>query len=558
MRRGCLRVVLGLATPLVASGFGGSTASAACSPASSYSQLIAGTPGLVGYWRLSDPPGSSSACDSVGADTGVFSGGVTLGQPGAIAGDPATSASFDGSGIASVPDSAALDTGDTFSVEAWVKRASAGNYNQLIADKQSGSWVLIFNGRDQLVLRRSGYDSVAWSWQRISDTSQWHYVAATKSANNIHLYVDGNDVTGAVSNETITNSSDPLEIGHWLAGNVQDVGVYRTALTPAQIVSHYKAGAGRAPSPTAGGKGTTLGNLQTLGGGPPVIAAAGDIACSPANPDWNGGTGDANGCQESATAGLMSGGHLAGSELSAVLPLGDEQYDGGTAAEFAASYDPTWGGFKAMSYPVPGNHEYFTPAAVDFFDYFNGGGTISGRAGNDGAGYYSYNLGGWHIIALNSNCDLLPGGCGLGSPEEAWLRRDLSRDFAHCTLAYWHHPLYYSGEETGGEAMRQMFTDLYNAHATLVVNGHEHQYERFAAQNPTGQADPTHGIVEIIDGTGGRSLEDFGTVARNSLVRNNTTYGVLELTLFPTSYSFRFVPVDGGTFTDSGSGPCRN
>jgi hypothetical protein len=103
-----------------------------------------------------------------------------------------------------------------------------------------------------------------------------------------------------------------------------------------------------------------------------------------------------------------------------------------------------------------------------------------------------------------------------------------------------------------------MFTDLYNAHATLVVNGHEHQYERFAAQNPTGQADPTHGIVEIIDGTGGRSLEDFGTVARNSLVRNNTTYGVLELTLFPTSYSFRFVPVDGGTFTDSGSGPCRN
>jgi hypothetical protein len=289
-----------------------------------------------------------------------------------------------------------------------------------------------------------------------------------------------------------------------------------------------------------------------------VIGAAGDISCSPADADWNGGAGDSNGCKESATAALMSGGQLGGSQLSAVLPLGDDQYEGGAAADFAAGYGPTWGALKPISYPVPGTHDYFTPAGVDYYDYFNGRGVVGGRAGNEGAGYYSFNLGGWHIVALNSNCDVLPGGCGAGSPEETWLKHDLSTDTAHCTLAYWNHPLFHSGEETGGEATQQMFTDLYNAHATLVLDGHEHQYERFAPQNPAGQADPTHGIVEIIDGTGGRSLEGFGAIAPNSLVRNNTTYGVLELTLLATSYSFRFVPAAGASFTDSGSGPCRN
>jgi hypothetical protein len=529
-----------------------------CSPSTAYSKLIAGTGGIAGYWRLADPPGSASACASVGSNAGSYSGGVKLGQSGAIAGDPATSASFDGSGTASVPDSAALDSGDTFSVEAWVKRASVSNYNQLIADKQSGSWALIFNAGDQLVLRRSGYDSIAWSWQRVRDTSSWHYVAATKSGSSVHLYIDGNDVTGAVSNDTITNSSDPLVIGHWLQGNVQDVAVYENVLTPSQISSHYQAGAGHAPTPTTGGKGATLGNLAVVGGGVPVIAAAGDISCSPGDADWSGGAGDANGCQEAATANLMSGGQLNGSNLSAVLPLGDEQYEGGATAEFAAGYGPTWGALKSISYPVPGEHDYFTPAGADYYDFFNGPGVVSGRAGNEGAGYYSFNLGGWHIVALNSECELLPGGCGAGSPEETWLKHDLSADSAHCTLAYWNQPVFYSGSETGGEAMKQMFTDLYNAHATLVLNGHEHQYERFAPQNANGQSDPTHGIVEIVDGTGGRSLEQFGTVAPNSLVRNNTTYGVLELTLLATSYNFRFVPAAGGSFTDAGSGPCRN
>src|SRR5579884_2236707 len=212
-----------------------------------------------------------------------------------------------------------------------------------------------------------------------------------------------------------------------------------------------------------------------------------------------------------------------------------------------------------------GNHEYYTPSALGYFDYFNGQGNVSGIAGNTGAGWYSFNVGAWHVIALNSNCELnsvdeevIPGGCGAGSPEEQWLEQDLAGDHAACTLAYWHHPLFHSGNEPGGDAMKQMFTDLYNAHATLVLNAHEHQYERFAPQDPNGNLDPTNGIVEFVVGTGGRNLESFGTIAANSVARNNTNYGGLQLTLHPTSYDFQFVPQSGGTFTDSGSGKCRN
>jgi acid phosphatase type 7 len=130
-------------------------------------------------------------------------------------------------------------------------------------------------------------------------------------------------------------------------------------------------------------------------------------------------------------------------------------------------------------------------------------------AGNAGAGYYSMNLGSWHLIALNSNCAFVPVGCGAGSPEEQWLEQDLANDHAACTLAYWHHPLFHSGGELGGDAMKQIYTDLYNAHATLVLNGHEHQYERFAPQDPNGNLDTARGVVEFVVGTGGRDLEDF-------------------------------------------------
>lgn len=298
--------------------------------------------------------------------------------------------------------------------------------------------------------------------------------------------------------------------------------------------------------------------ITTAAASDPVIAAAGDIACETGDPEYNGGNGDSMGCQELSTSNLMNGGMITGSPLSAILPLGDEQYETATYGQFSQSYGPSWGRFASLSRPVPGNHEYETSGASGYFDYFNGVGNANGPAGSRGQGYYSYDVGSWHMISLNSNCAEI-GGCGSGSPEETWLQSDLAAHASvRCTLAYWHHPLFTSGAETGGAVTQQLFTDLYNANADVVLNGHEHQYERFAPQNPSGGLDTARGIREFVVGTGGRSLEGFNsTITANSQVRNDTTFGVLRLTLHPGSYDWQFVPAAGGTFTDTGTGTCH-
>jgi Concanavalin A-like lectin/glucanases superfamily len=304
------------------------------------------------------------ACDSGGSNPGSYTGGVTPGQTGALSGDSGTSAAFDGSsGYVKVPESSSLDVGGTFSVEAWVKRGAVGTAGlQVIASKQTRSWSLLVNSANQLVLRQDGSANIAWSWNRVSDTSTWHFVAATKSGSTVHLYVDGVDVTGAVSNETMTNNTLPLVIGEsgsdsYFNGQIQEVAVFNQALTSAEIAGQYQLGSGHAPVSTAGGTGATLGTIPTAGSGDPVVAAAGDIACSPSDPDFNNGAGDVNGCQEGATAGLMTGNQLLGAPLSAVLALGDDAYEDGLASEFSAGYDPSWGLFKNITYPVPGNQE---------------------------------------------------------------------------------------------------------------------------------------------------------------------------------------------------------
>jgi hypothetical protein len=538
-----------------------------CTPqVSSYSKAVTGTGGIVSYWRLGEAPGALRACDAKGSNPGAYSGGATFGQPGAIVNDPATSVAFDGSsGYVNVPASSSLNVGDKLSIEAWVKRASAGTAgNQVIASKQAGSWVLMFNPSDQLVLRQSQVGDIAYSWQTLSDTSRWHHVVATKNGPSVHLYLDGDDVTGAVANSTLSDNTQPLVIGEsagggFLGGNLQEVALYNNALSPSQVAQHYQAGTGSPPAPTGGGTGTTTGSVPSASSGDPVIAAAGDIACSPSDPDFNAGRGDASGCQEQATAALMSGGQLGGVALSAILPLGDDQYDVGALSDFMQSFGPTWGANRGLLHPVTGNHEYLTPAALGYFDYFNGPGVVGGASGNRGAGYYSFNVGSWHLVALNSNCGVLPDGCAAGSAQEQWLKNDLSAaKKTHCILAYWHHPIYTSGPEEAATVMAPMWGDLYNAHATLVLNGHDHQYERFAPQNQNGQADAAHGITEFIAGTGGRNLVGFTSLAANSLVRDASSYGVLQLTLHATSYSWQFVPTAGGTLSDSGSGACRN
>ena len=280
----------------------------------------------------------------------------------------------------------------------------------------------------------------------------------------------------------------------------------------------------------------------------PVIAAAGDIACSSTTPTGSGATAR---CHQRATSDL-----LVNAGLSAVLILGDAQYQNATLSSFNKSYDPTWGRVKSISYPAAGNHEYKTPGAQGYFDYFNGVQYSTGRAGDRDKGYYSFNVGTWHMIALNSGDKCVPVSCGKSSPQEIWLRSDLASYPTSCTLAYWHHPRFNSGHGGNATFMQDLFQDLYDANVDIVLGGHAHHYERFARQNPAGKLDTVRGIRQFVVGTGGAFFTSVGTARPNSQVRNGT-YGVLMLTLHPNSYDWRFVPEAGKTFTDSGSETCH-
>jgi acid phosphatase type 7 len=282
--------------------------------------------------------------------------------------------------------------------------------------------------------------------------------------------------------------------------------------------------------------------VPTIARADPLVTAAGDIACSslPTGPDS---------CQQQATSDL-----LVGRPLSAVLMLGDGSYEDGSLAQYLKFYDPTWGRFKPITYPAIGNHEYQTVDGQGYFQYF---GAV---AGPPDRGYYSYDIGTWHLVVLNSNCYKL-GGCGAGTTQVKWLRADLAAHPNSCTLAYWHHPHFSSGfaydDNNGHNLTTAFWYELYRAGADLVLGGHDHDYERFALQDPEGEPDPAYGIREFVVGTGGRSHSGFPTPSLNSEVRNSDTYGILELTLHPTSYDWRFVPVPGRTFSDVGSGRCH-
>lgn len=258
------------------------------------------------------------------------------------------------------------------------------------------------------------------------------------------------------------------------------------------------------------------------------------------------GAGDIASCgltADSATAKVVAG--IAGT----VFTTGDNAYENGTAAEFRDCYGPTWGAFRDRTYPAPGNHDYGTSGAGGYFDYF---GT---RAGPIGTGWYAYDLGAWRIYALNSNCANV--GCAAGSEQEQWLSADLATSPRACVLAYWHHPRFSSGQHGNDAAVGALWDALYAAGADVIINGHDHDYERFAPQSPGGAADPARGIREFVVGTGGASLRSFSTIRANSEVRNSVTFGVLKLTLSSNSYAWQFVPAGSGTFKDSGSGTCR-
>ena len=276
-----------------------------------------------------------------------------------------------------------------------------------------------------------------------------------------------------------------------------------------------------------------------------IVAAAGDVACELSDNDFDGE--DPDQCQTRATADLLA-------DAEAILPLGDLQYPDGTLESFQA-YDATWGKFAGESYPVPGNHEYHVGGAAGYYDYWE---SKDRPLGPGRTGYHSWDLDAWHMIALNSNCDDVA--CDEDSPQNDFLEQDLATTTQPCILAYWHHPLFNSGDKHGDSTpsgAEAFWEDLHAAGADLVLNGHEHNYQRYGKQDPSGQA-AEDGIRQFVVGTGGKShyglLEEKDS---NYEFGNETDFGVLRLHLGDDAYSWEFVSVDGDVLDAGGPVPCN-
>ena len=302
------------------------------------------------------------------------------------------------------------------------------------------------------------------------------------------------------------------------------------AATDAAADSSGDGGGGPSPRIDAGGGGGIDGSPP--GGEDPVLVGAGDI-----------GNCDSQG--DEATADLLD------SIDGTIFVAGDLAYDDGTYREFMACFDPSWGRHKARIKPTPGNHEYYSdPPGSGYFRYFGA------AAGDPDKGYYSYDLGKWHIIVLNTNreCEDIP--CDAGSAQETWLREDLAAHPTACTLAVFHHPRFSSGDHGNNDFVQDLWQALDDGGVDVALQGHDHSYERFAPQDASGRADPA-GIRSFVVGTGGVNHYEITDAQPNSEVRNDDTHGVLKLTLHPTSYSWAFVPVAGKSFADAGRGDCH-
>lgn len=272
------------------------------------------------------------------------------------------------------------------------------------------------------------------------------------------------------------------------------------------------------------------------------IVAVGDILCS------NQNLGSS--CQEDGIAKLIKD-----INPQAILIPGDSQYEKGTSFEYQKYFESFLGKYKEKIYPAPGNHDYYIPKASGYYDYFNGVGKYDGRVGSRDQGFYSFNLENWHIISINSNCADI-GGCQKGSVQEKWLLSDLQKNKLPCILAFWHEPRFSSGPHGSNLIFKDIWTDLYNSKADIIINGHDHDYERFKMQDPEGKEDEK-GIREFVVGTGGSLLYRLMNIEKNSEVSDSSSHGVLELKLYSDKYDWNFWAVEGDNFKDTGSNLCN-
>jgi acid phosphatase type 7 len=303
-----------------------------------------------------------------------------------------------------------------------------------------------------------------------------------------------------------------------------------------------------APSPTPVGRATPIPSAAASSAGSGSPSSTGGPGASGEIPTVVLlGAGDIGRC---GSEGAAQTADIMAREDGSIFTLGDNAYDDGTAAEFAACYEPTWGRVKDRTIlPVAGNHDWNTSGAAGYLGYF---GSAAAPAGTT---WYSKDLGAWHVVVLDSDCDKV-GGCAADSPQGRWLAADLQASQARCTLALWHHPRFSSGQHGDDERVAPFWGQLHDEGTELVVNGHDHDYERFAPQDPAGAEERPGGIRELVVGTGGAELRSFERVAPNSEFRHSGTYGVVRLTLHPFNYDWEFLPVSGD-IADSGSAPCH-
>jgi hypothetical protein len=283
----------------------------------------------------------------------------------------------------------------------------------------------------------------------------------------------------------------------------------------------------------------------------PVAYAVGDIVCDPLDPAYNNGNGTATLCRHKATLRLLA------RPYNAVLALGDLQYDAGSLANFQGAYAPTWGAVKPLTFPVIGNHEGIAASnGHGYCAYFGAPAHCNSSGSQAGAAFYSFDLGAWHVVVINSNC-AAAGGCSTKSKQYKWVAADLAAHPRACTLAAWHHPRWSSGAYGPNTNMGPIWKLLYAAGADLVLSGHSHDYERFAPLGPTGAINRADGIRQFVVGTGGANFTGLTKRLRGSEIFQNNSYGVLRLVLHPTSYDWSFIPAPPGRFRDLGSQACR-
>ncbi len=276
-----------------------------------------------------------------------------------------------------------------------------------------------------------------------------------------------------------------------------------------------------------------------VAGADPILIGAGDIAECFGNDN------------DEATAKLLDAAVAGAAGPVAVFTAGDNAYPRGTEKDFVNCYAPTWGRHEARTYPSAGNHEYKVRGAAPYFKYFGA------EAGDPKKGYYSYTLGTWHIIVLNSNCREA-GGCEAGSAQERWLRADLAANTgAACTLAYWHHPRFSNGNYSDNSTYQPFWQALYDYGAEVVLAGHDHNYQRYAPLTPAGARDDIRGIRQFVVGTGGKGLYALRPPTALTQAQSDTSFGVLRLTLRAGGYDWQFLPASTGGFTDSGFATCH-